>query len=82
MKSALKGPRIDEVLSFKKCLNQLDEMPANEQTKRILILKAYSAALSGPVMLWKYRGLRPRLLTVAPPAPKGVNSSAQKSVKP
>jgi len=44
--------------------------PANDQAKGVLVLKT---VLRGPFragMVWgSYRGLRPRLLTVAPAAP-------------
>jgi len=65
-----KGRGRPMALSLKMHLDQLGECAASEQAKRILLLKT---VLRGPfradVVGGQYRGLRPRLLTVAPSAP-------------
>ena len=68
---APKGPRMNRGPEPQNMSRPLGECAAIEQATRILMLKT---VLLGPfgagIVGGRYRGLRPRLLTVAPPAPQ------------
>ena len=58
-------------LSLKMHLDQLGECAASEQAKRTLMLKmVLPRPFQGRCCWGTYRGLRPRLLPMAPPAPQ------------